>query len=63
MKQSFEDFLLDQCPSGCHTNNSPEGFERWLEQLDGQEYMDFAEEYGQKCYEEGVNKVIELRRD
>ena len=29
------------------------GEDRWVEQLDGQELMDFAEEYGSKKYAQG----------
>lgn len=35
---------MDRCPS--HTNNSPEGFERWMENLDVQEVIDYAESWG-----------------
>lgn len=49
--KTFEEFLEDKCP--CHTNNSPEGFEKWLEQLDTQEVMDYAESYGELVYLEG----------
>lgn len=52
MKQTtFEDFLSDKCE--CHTNNDPAGFENWLERLDSQEIMDYAEEYGKEQYEAG----------
>lgn len=51
MKQSFEQFLMDKCHT--HTNNSPEGFEKWEEQLDVQELEDFAQDYGLKCFIEG----------
>lgn len=42
--QTFEQYLMDRCPS--HTNNSPEGFERWMENLDVQEVIDYAESWG-----------------
>ena len=42
--QTFEQYLMDRCPS--HTNNSPEGFERWVENLDVQEVIDYAESWG-----------------
>jgi hypothetical protein len=42
--KDFEDFLMDRCP--CHTNNDPIGYERWLENLDAQELIDYADEYG-----------------
>ncbi len=55
MKQSFEGFLSDKCDT--HTNNDPEGFERWLEQLDGEEYMSYAQDYGAMCYQEGKDEM------
>lgn len=44
--QTFEDYLSGKCQ--CHTNNSPEGFEKWLEMLDTQEVIDYAEMYSCK---------------
>jgi len=54
MIKTFEEFLQDRCP--CHTNNSPEGFERWLEQLDVQEVMDYADLYGEYIKKELTDK-------
>ena len=56
--KTFEDFLSDRCHS--HTNNGPEGFERWLEDLDTQEVMDYAEDYGEYVYREG--RIAEMER-
>jgi|LakMenE18May11ns_1017448.scaffolds.fasta_scaffold8727252_2 hypothetical protein len=56
--KTFEQFLEDKCP--CHTNNSPEGFERWLEQLDVQEVMDYAEDYGKYVKEYVLQNLPEL---
>jgi len=53
--KTFEEFLNDKCP--CHTNNSPEGFEKWEEQLDIQELEDFAQEYGELKYNEGIKST------
>lgn len=65
MKQSFEEFLSDRCTS--HTNNEPAGFEKWLEQLDGEEYMRYAQDYGEKCFGEGkvagMDRAIELLKE
>ena len=52
MNQTFEEYLLEVAPSGVHTNNSPEGFERWESELDVQELEDYAQEYGNKMYAE-----------
>lgn len=49
--ETFENFLSEKCD--CHTNNDPAGFENWLEQLDVQELMDWGQEFGEKCFEEG----------
>jgi hypothetical protein len=35
------------------TNNSPEGFERWLEDQDISDIIEYAEGYGIKMYELG----------
>lgn len=53
MKQSFEEFIREKCPDELQTNNSPEGEDRWIEQLDVQELIDFAEEYGSKEFARG----------
>jgi len=60
-KKSFEDFLSDKCPT--HTNNSPEGFERWQEQLDVQEVMDYAEEYGRYAEDFGFQRARAIALD
>ena len=54
--KDFEDYLSEQCD--CHTNNDPAGFDKWLEELDVQEYMDYADEYASEC-EEQVRKEMQ----
>ena len=49
--QTFEEYLSDKCD--CHTNNDPAGFDNWVEALDVQDVIDFAEEYGKLMYEAG----------
>ena len=51
--KTFENYLSDQCPDEYVTNNSPEGEERWLEQLDLEEILDFADEYAAQEYKRG----------
>lgn len=58
-KHTFEDFLSEKCPSELQTNNSPEGEDRWFEQLDVQELIDFAEEYGELCYKRGMKDLAD----
>lgn len=55
MIYSFEEFLSDKCET--HTNNSPEGFEKWLENLDTQEVMDYAQEYGKYVEYETLSDI------
>jgi hypothetical protein len=44
--KSFEEYLSDnKCDT--HTNNDPAGFEKWLEQLDIDELIKYADEYGE----------------
>ena len=52
MIKDFEEFLSDKCDT--HTNNSPEGFEKWLEEQDGEEYINYAQEYVNECLEAGI---------
>ena len=64
MKQSFEKFLRERCPSEYQTNNSSEGEDKWLEQLDGSEYEKFGQAYGDIMYSLGgidaYNKSIDI---
>lgn len=53
--KNFEDFLSEKCP--CHTNNGPEGFDRWEEQLDIQELIDFADLYAEEVRVENSNII------
>jgi len=43
---TFQEFLDEKCPAEYETNNDPAGNEKWQEQLDVQELIDFGEEYG-----------------
>ena len=58
--QTFEKFLEGKCPS--HTNNSPEGFENWLADLDVQDVMDYAENWGSMQYTQGKQDLVEYIR-
>lgn len=55
---TFENYLMDICPS--HTNNGPEGFERWLEDLDQEELMCYADDYTAELVKtiESIQKLI-----
>ena len=54
---TFEQFLMEKCPS--HTNNSPEGFEKWLENLDIDELMDYAMDYRNQSLTDYHNHIVE----
>lgn len=56
MKTTFEDFLMERCQS--HTNNSPEGFENWLEKQDIGDIMEYTEMYGMICRIEGKEDLL-----
>ena len=57
--QTFEEYLSDKCD--CHTNNDPAGFDNWLESLDTQEVIDYAEAYGKLMYKAGkVDQINEI---
>ncbi len=56
MTYSFEEWLSgEKCDT--HTNNGPEGFEKWLESLDRQEIMDYAQEYAKYVEYETVSDI------
>jgi len=59
MKTTFDSYLSEKCPSELQTNNSPEGFERWLETLDVAQVMEYAEGYGKECYGEGTKAGVD----
>lgn len=48
MKQTFEDFLQDIHGKNYNglDDDVPDSFDNWLSQLDGEEYIQFAESYG-----------------
>ncbi len=62
MNHSFEDFLKEK-----HAKNytgtdddMPDAFDNWLGQLDGQEYMDFAQEWGDSIvsnYDQAIHEA------
>ena len=61
---TFEDFVRTKCPSIYQTNNSPEGEDRWIEQLDGSEWEELGQLYGEYTYVSGqvagLEKSMEL---
>ena len=62
-KSTFEDYLNNFCPSEMQTNNSSDGFERWLEDQDVNDIMEYAELYGKLKYNQGQTELInEIRQ-
>lgn len=65
--KTFEQYLENIAPSGVHTNNDPEGYERWLESKDQADIMEYAEEYGEYCRifgaTEAYNEVNRIAKD
>ena len=57
--KTFEQFLREKCPGELQTNNSPEGEDRWLEQLDRSEYDELGQEYGEYMFEQGRESIVE----
>lgn len=58
--KTFEQFLQEKCP--CHTNNSEDGFERWLEDLDQEQLIYYGYRYGLECnllgFKEAMSKAL-----
>lgn len=55
--KTFEEFLLNKCQN--HTNNSQEGYERWLENRDIDEMISYADEYNNKSLTDYHNHIVE----
>lgn len=61
MFKAFEEFLESECP--CHTNNDPAGFENWLDDLDTEQLMNYADRYGNLKYLQGFDRASEVALD
>jgi len=55
---TFQQFLEEKCDEQesdiINKDNYEAVADRWFENLDVQELIDYGEEYGKKCYEEGM---------
>lgn len=56
---NFETYLMDKFAEdcGCHKDDFQEHFERWLSELDGEDYIEYGNEYGEsltRINKEGV---------
>lgn len=56
--QTFEQFLADKHMENYHgcDDDAPDAFDGWLENLEIQEVMDYAQEYGKQEYELGLEQ-------
>lgn len=54
--QTFEEFLRDDIweAEGVLDDDMPDAFDTWCSELDVQEVIDYAEEYGEKQFKAGI---------
>ena len=60
-KQTFENFMQDQCPPellGGGADGAQEGFENWVSDMDVEGVWEYAGLYGTQCYLEGKEEVL-----
>lgn len=60
MKQTFEDYLKDVHAVNYMgiDDNMPDQFDNWLSQLDGEEYITYADRYGNEQYITGKQEIL-----
>ncbi len=60
---TFEDYLRNEIHPILHPqlldDDMPDHFDNWLGDLDGQDYMEYAELYGNHKYLDGKQHVID----
>lgn len=59
---SFEDFLQEKHAELFPTvldDDGPDHFDDWLGSLDGEDYIKYAEEYGERKYNEGIETAAQ----
>ena len=64
--QTFENFLEDKFSEleiGILDDDLPDAFSAWLENLDGEEYMEFGQQYGEKCWIEAKEEILDAFGD
>jgi len=62
-ERTFEDllaerFMKDEPESVGSKDDFEDNFSNWLEKLDGQQYMDYAEMYGREQFLAGMDRCI-----
>lgn len=60
MKETFEDFLKEKHAEDYTgtDDDMPDAFDAWLGNLDGDDYMTFAQEYGDKMYQNKFSNTL-----
>ena len=54
----LQDMFMESSDSdGIIKDDIPDTFDSWLSDLDGQEYVDYAEDYGKEIYKDLKEKV------
>ncbi len=59
--QSFEEFLQDKFTDlepQVLDDDLPDAFDGWISNLDGEEYIKYAQQYGEKNFLDGMDKVL-----
>lgn len=59
-QRTFEDFLGDWHAENYHgtDDDMPDAFDTWLGELDGEDYIKYAELYGQEQYIAGKQEIL-----
>lgn len=60
--KTFEEFLEDKfvkIAEGMLDDDLPDAFDNWLGTLDGDEYMEYAQQYGEKCWIDGKEEILD----
>jgi len=64
MKTTFEEYLQEVCPYGMTLNDDmPDFFDKWVSELDAEEVMKLAEEFGRIQYLAGEVDGIEKAKE
>lgn len=64
-RRTFESFMQDIHAIDYHglDDDMPDSFDEWLTDLDPQEYMDYAESYGQHEYIQGRSAGLQEAKE
>ena len=60
--KTFEDYLKEICFKINHSvldDDMPDFFDNWLRELEGEDYLKWAEDFGQEMYLKGKEDILE----